>query len=246
MKLTRIAVLTLCSAFLLAAPAQAQSAAPSVDAILSRYYSAVGGLDKLKQIQSTKTNAMVTGQGMDMPAVFYQKRPNKLRTEVTVQGMTMVQAYDGTNAWAIVPFTGSSEPQDIMGDQADVMKEQAYMDGLLVDYQEKGYTIELAGTEQVDGVDAYKLKVTSANGTDTYYYMDAQRYLPVQVEKTISQNGMSAHAVTTLADYRPEGGVLMPHLIKQTVDGHPVAQIALTQIEINPQIPDSIFTRPAR
>ena len=35
-----------------------------------------------------------------------QKRPDMARLEFTVQGLTAVQAYDGKDAWQIMPFHG--------------------------------------------------------------------------------------------------------------------------------------------
>src|ERR1017187_9574191 len=84
--------------------------AQTVDDIIAKNIQARGGLDKLKSVQSTKSTAtMAMGPGMEAPGVLIQKRGNLARLEFTIQGLTMVQAYDGKNAWQIMPFTGEMD-----------------------------------------------------------------------------------------------------------------------------------------
>ena len=44
------------------------------------------------------------------------------------------------------------------------------MEGPLVDYRRKGHKVELLGKEKVEGVDAYKLKLTLKGGEVKYIY----------------------------------------------------------------------------
>jgi len=54
---------------------------------------------------------------------------------------------------------------------------QADLDGPLVDYAAKGTSIELAGMEEVEGRDTYKLKLTMKNGAALYVWIDAYKFL---------------------------------------------------------------------
>ena len=45
-------------------------------------------------------------------------RPNKMRMEFTIQGMTGVQAYDGKTGWMVMPFMGKKDPEPMSGDDS--------------------------------------------------------------------------------------------------------------------------------
>ena len=96
--------------------------------------------------------------------------------------MTAVQAYDGTTGWQIQPFGGHKDP-DVhgRGRSADLQIASDF-DGPLVDYKEKGNTVEFLGHDIVDGDDALRLKVTLKNGDIIYYYLDPDTFLEIRKE----------------------------------------------------------------
>ena len=59
--------------------------------------------------------------------------------------------------------------------------EDAEVDGALVDWKEKGSTVEYLGAEDVDGTLAHKLKVTRKNGDISYVYLDPEHFLEIRV-----------------------------------------------------------------
>jgi hypothetical protein len=66
-----------------------------------------GGADALRALQSLKlTGKMLVQQGqIELAYNQAKKQPGEVRTEITLQRMTMVQAYDGKDGWKIWPFT---------------------------------------------------------------------------------------------------------------------------------------------
>jgi len=72
--------------------------------------------------------------------------------EFTLQGMTGIQAYDGTKGWMVMPFMGKTEPEAMTGDDLKQMQDQADMvEGPLLNWKEKGHQVELIGKETVEG-----------------------------------------------------------------------------------------------
>ncbi|MBV9572553.1 MAG: hypothetical protein JOY93_00755, partial [Acidobacteriales bacterium] len=133
--------------------------AQNVDDIIAKNVQARGGADKLKSVQSVKTTAtMALGGGMEAPGTLIQKRPAFARLEFTVQGLTAVQAYDGSTAWQVMPFMGKKDPEKMSADEAKEMEETADIDGPFVDYKSKGNKVELLGKVKMEGSDVYKLK----------------------------------------------------------------------------------------
>jgi len=239
----RKALAGLALAALLAAPAAAQTA----DDIVAKYIKAQGGMEKIKSLNSTRmTGKMVMGQGMEAPFVMMQKRPKQSRIEFTFQGMTGVQAYDGKNGWQMMPFMGKKEPEALPAEQVKLMDEQSDIDGQLVDYKAKGNKVELLGKEQVEGADAYKLKITLKDGQERIVYLDADSYLEVKTEAKRTVRGSEVETESYLSDYKDESGHMMPHTIESGVKGSPQRQkLVIEKIECNPTLPDSLFAMPA-
>lgn len=229
---------------LLAAPVQAQDM--TVQDILNNYYEASGGLDNLKSVQSmTVTGKLTGGQGFEAPFTRYAKRPNLLRMEFTVQGMTGVQGYDGETAWMHMPFMGQTAPEVMAPDMATAFEEEADIDGPLVDYAEKGHQIEYVGEDEAEGAEVYKLKLTRENGDVTYFYMDAEYFLVIVTEAKRTIQGNEMEFTTVISDYKDVGGLMIPHSFEVRGQGPMGQTILIEQVELNTEIDDELFKMPA-
>ena len=221
--------------------------AQSVDEIIAKYYQAAGGLDKFKAVNAMRiTGHMTLGQGMEAAFTRLSKRPNLQRLDFTLQGMTGTQAYDGQTAWMFMPFMGQTAPEVMPADLAKNMDEEADFDGPLVGYKERGIQVELVGPEQVEGASAFKLKVTLKSGDVTYYFIDAQESLPIRTESKRTMQGREFNIVTSLGDYKPEGGLLMPHSIQVTGQGPGIQGFVIDKVELNPTLKDDDFKMPPK
>ena len=239
----RKTLMTLALALLLAPMAHAQT----VDEILAKYYDACGGLAKLKALNTVRlTGTMTMGQGMEAPITIERKRPGMSRTEFTIQGMTGIQAFDGTRTWSVLPFMGKKDPEVGTDEDNKNAQDDADFDGPLVDWKAKGNTVELAGKESVEGADAFKLKVTKKNGNVDYDYLDAETYLLVKTEGKRRFRGTEIDGETTLSDYKDVDGLMEPFSLESGAKGMPQKRkMSFSKIENNVPIDDSRFAVPA-
>jgi hypothetical protein len=230
-----------------AAPAKPAPGNPSVDELIAKNVEARGGMEKLKAVQSIRmTGKMTMGQGMEAPMMLEMKRPKSLRMEFTVQGMTGIQAYDGKTGWAVMPFGGKKDPEPMNAEDLQEADENADIDGPLVDYKSKGYTVELIDKEKVEGSDAYKLKVNMKNGTVRYIYLDADTMLEIKNEGKRMIRGSEVEFESIIGDYKEVGGVLFPYSIESGAKGHPEKQnIIIDKVELNPKLEDARYKMPA-
>ena len=166
--------------------------------------------------------------------------------DITFQGKSMVQAYDGSTGWKIDSFQGSSEPEKVAGDELKDAQEQGDLDGPLVDYKEKGHTVELIGKEDVEGTPAYKLKLTLKNGDVRNIYLDAENYLELKVNLKRKTQGGEIEIDQFLGNYKPVNGLLFAFSIETKVKGQTVTQITIDKIETDVAIDDSLFKLPAK
>jgi len=231
---------------LLALPAVAEEL--TLDQVLANHYEALGGLDVIKGIDTaTFVGRMGMGPGGEAPFKMYFKRPMKTRMEITMQGMTVIQAYDGETAWMVMPLMGKSDPEVMAEDQAKMMQEQADLDGPLVDWQEKGHKVELVGLEDVEGTEAYKIKVDLANGDVRYHFLDSEYFITIKQEAKTTVQGNEREFETVLSDYKEVGGHMFPHSIESKPKGAPAGQQVFTidEIEVGADVSDDLFAMPA-
>jgi outer membrane lipoprotein-sorting protein len=234
-------ILAACAA-LIALPAHAQTA----EELIAKNLKAKGGLEKIKAVKSVRASGHLTLGGMDAPFVMTLKRPNEMRMEVTVQGTVGVQGYDGKTAWAFLPFMGQTSPAPLPAEQAKMVEEQADFDGPLVDYKAKGVKVETAGRDTVEGLNAYKLKVTRADGQVRYLYLDPERYLEIKTSGKRNIAGTEVDVESRISDYKDVGGVLMAHSIESGVAGTSTKQkFSVDHYELNVDVAESAFAMPA-
>ena len=233
------------SALALASFAQAQT----VDDILAKNFEAKGGLAKMKAVQAIRLTAKMTiGPGMEAPAVIEQKRGDKVRIDITFQGMTLTpMALSGTTGWKLMPIQGNPNPEALSPEEMKDAIEQADMDGFLVDYKTKGHTVEYLGKEKVEGTEAYKLKVTLKSGDVRTVYIDTDSNLEIKIESKSLRRGVENEGDTILGDYKEVEGLVVAHSIDSGQKGSPGRQvITITKVEINPKLDDLRFAMPVK
>ena len=174
---------------------------------------AKGGIDKIDAIKSLRLAGTLrtNGDTLELALVTLVKRPHSIRSDATLQALTVVQAYDGTAAWQINPFQGRKDPERMSSDDAKGFAEDAQdFDGALVDYQKKGYTLDYLGTEDIDGTEAHKLRVTRPNGDITYVYLDPDAFLEIRTIDRRIEHGVPNETITDYGDYEKVDGVYIP------------------------------------
>ena len=171
------------------------------------------------------------------------KAPNLLRVTFTIQNMTQVQAYDGSVGWQISPFQGRKDPELVGEDDLRDLVEQADFYGPLIDYREKGHTVEYAGRIVVDGDDVYRLKVTLKNGDIYYYDLDPDTYLEIRIETQQFIRGSVRERVSEVGSYKRVNGVYYPFSVETGPKRNRSAwaKITFEKIEANVDINDSAF-----
>jgi hypothetical protein len=81
--------------------------AQTADEIIARYIQRVGGIERIHSIQTLRRTGTYTGGGgFEAKVVEENARPNLVRQEFSLQGMTGITAYDGKTGWKIEPWQG--------------------------------------------------------------------------------------------------------------------------------------------
>jgi outer membrane lipoprotein-sorting protein len=201
---------------------------------------------KLQALQSLSGEGK-TFIGKDVvPFAFISQRPNRLRVESYSPSRRVVQVYDGLSApWISHSESRNGVPQEMTEDDAKDFIENADFDGPLVNYASKGYSVDYAGTEKIDGRDAYKLLVMNKSDNIFFIWVDTESY--EMVKRTVYRTGKNKRIAvdTFFKDFRRVGGVLQPHRVETMMDGRLVYVMVTEKMEANlATIPAGTFVRP--
>ncbi|MDD2382476.1 MAG: outer membrane lipoprotein-sorting protein [Mariniphaga sp.] len=214
--------------------------AQSLQNILDKHFEAIGQ-EKLSNIKTYSVQATIKQMGMEIPMNMKMMRPNKFRMEMEMQGMKIIQAYDGEKGWMIAP--PSNEPVDLSGPQLDQAMDQANIDGELYNYSEKGFTASLVGKVNVDGSPMFNIKLTGKDGNSKNYFIDAESYMIRKVKAKVSAQGQEVEVEQNMNDYKKIDGIMMATSIEsKTPMG--IATIVFNEIKFEENIDDSIFSKP--
>ncbi len=221
---------------------------PTVDELVSKNIEARGGADALHALQSLRlTGKMLVQQGQIQLAYLQtKKRPDEVRTESSLQGMTQIEAYDGKEGWKVSPFFGRKDPERMSADDVKTLMEDAEIDGPLVDWKTKGSKVEYLGTEDVEGTFAHKLKVVRKNGDVNFVYLDPDHFLEIRVLTQRMRHGAQEEVETDLGDYEKAAGVFVPTSVESGRKGAPDKErIIIDKVEANVPVDDAVFHFPA-
>jgi len=236
----------------IAAVARAHTAvAQTADEIVEKYLTAVGGREALAKLTSrtmTGTITIATPQGdLSGPVEIYAQAPNKSRTLVKLDlsafgagQMTVDQRFDGTAGYVIDTLQGN---RDITGGQLENMRNAAFPSPLL-NYKERGATLELMGKEKVSDRDAYVLNLKPKAGPAARTFIDAESYLPLRVvtKLDVPQFG-EVEQTAEFSDYRAVDGVKIPFAVRAT-SAVQNSTVAISKVEHNTKLDETMFSKP--
>lgn len=217
---------------------KAESINVSADEILEKYFNAIGGRDKVAAVKSIYQKGSAEGLA-PFPIQFEIKSmtPNKEVQTVTAEGMGTLQK---------VSFNGESGYQEAQGQkkvlEGDELSQQKANRPIFPElfFKTEGYKLAVESVEKLDAGEAYKLKVTSPDGKDTYRYYSKETGLLLQTEETMEMQGMRLSQTKELSDYKDVNGVKIPFVSTSTV-GPQKIKVVFSEIKINEGVNETDF-----
>ena len=211
--------------------------AQTADEIVNKHIEAIGGADAWKKVNSMVTTGTLKVQGAEIAISLTVLNGKGSRQDLTIMGMNGYQIVTPTQGWKFMPFQGQKEVEPITADDLKEAQDELDVQGSLVDYKTKGHTVELLGTDDVDGVDAFKLKETLKSGKTQTIFIDPKTYYIIRVISKQKANGNEVDVTTNVSNYQklPEG-IMVPLSI-----GLPFGEMIISKVEINKPIDENIF-----
>ena len=233
MKHLRIALFTLASFIAFNASAQ------TVDEVIDKHIEAMGGKDKLSSLKSLRMETNLSVQGMDIPVIQTRVHNVGQRVDISAMGMEGFVITTPTAGWTFMPFMGQTAAEAMPEDQVKESVDELDLQGSLLNYKEKGHTVELVGKEAVDGTEAYKIKLTTKGGKTRTFFIDPKNYYIIRTVAKATVNGQEQEVTINFADFKKtEEGFVFPHSIGGAFGQ---GDMTVTKIEVNKPVDEKIF-----
>jgi hypothetical protein len=85
------------------------------------------------------------------------------------------------------------------------------------------------------------------NGHVQHYYLDANTGVELKTMADVDLGtGQKQTIETEMSNYQQVNGILIPHSVKQTINGKPVVQMTIDKVEFNAAIDDALFRMPKK
>jgi hypothetical protein len=228
-----------------AAFAQAQ---PSANSLVAQHLEALGGDAALGAISTLQFEGEMRFPG-DFKLTYKEVRAREKqasRVEAALQGLTLVQGYDGANGWRINPFQGRRDAETMSADEARAIADAGSISGALLNAKADGSTVSYLGREDFDGTEAYKLKVVQKDGDEFVYLLDPDTMLAIKMTETRRIRGAQQVTEYELGDYEKVAGVYFPMAIDSWQDGqaNQRQRIMIAKAEANVPVTPAIFAQP--
>lgn len=229
-----------------AIPAHAQDA----QSLVAKNLEARGGAAALDALKGVGFQGRILFPG-DFELTYKEARARlgghaAARTDLSLQGLDVVQSYDGSGAWKINPFQGRKDPEKMTSDEARQLADAALIEGPLLASRSDGSKVTYLGREDFDGTLAYRLKVTQKDGDEFVYWLDPDTFLEIKVDETRKIRGAQQTTETELGDYEKVAGVYFPMSVESWQQGqsNQRSRVIIASATANPAVDAGFFAEP--
>lgn len=217
--------------------------AQTADEIVTKNIDAIGGKEIISKITSQVVESDLSVMGTTLTSTSTLLVGKGFKNVSNFNGQDIVQCITPTGGWMINPLQGMADAQALPDDQVKAAQSALYIGGDLFDYKTRGSKVELAGRENVDGVNTYKIKLITKDGKETVYYIDPTTYYVVKRQSTSNINGEDVMAETTFSNHKKtDFGLVMPYTTVSN-QGFEIT-ITVNKVEFNKEIDPKIFEMP--
>lgn len=162
-----------------------------------------------------------------------QMAPNLSYMAIVMNGQPIIEdVFDGKSGWK----TQMGQKMDYAPEELKLKNEKKGLFDQLFYLNGDGYTVQVAGTEKVDGKDAYKLVVKSPSGHETTEWYDKETGFMLKSITTMEVGGQSVSQTSEYSNYTKVENIFIPYTIIMTVDtpmGEQEMKVQVKNVQVN-------------
>jgi len=213
--------------------------AQNVDEIISRHISAIGGAENWKKVNTIIMEGTMNVMGNDVAVKVSQEHNKGTRQDISVAGMTGYVFVTPSGGYSYMPFQGQQAPEPMTAEDVKEGLDDLDIQGNLLDYKAKGHSVELLGTEDVQGTECYKLKVIRKNSGEQTVFIDKNSFLIIKTSAKRKAMGQEMDINVEFSDYRDVNGIKLPYALTQGF-----GTIVMSSVKVNEPISAEAFSNP--
>jgi len=213
--------------------------AQTLDEIIDKSLTAIGGKDKLLALNNYVMSGAMNLNGQEIGMKITAANNKGQRVDISFGGISGYIIMRRDSGWQYLPFQGQQKAEPV---PAEVVREAA--DNLdiqspLLNYKEKGHTVELLGKDDVDGTECFKVRMVTKSGLEVTLFIDPSNYYIIKQTVKSKASGKEVTQTQTFSNFKKlDSGYVFPF----TVSGFGPGEVVITKIEVNTALDGSAFT----
>jgi hypothetical protein len=217
--------------------------AQTVDEIVQKYATAMGGLENFKKIKTAKLTGTASAQGNEFPMTVQIINGRAMRVDIEAMGQTITNAYKDGKGWKINPYAGAETATDATPEELNEFKIQGSLVSQLMDYKDHNWKAELLGQEDVQGAKAYKIKLTTDTDKPTTYFIDANSFMLVKTISTRNLMGQEMELEAYYSEVKDVNNVKFSMRRSVQAGGQTLQEVHFDKVELDVPIDEKIFDK---
>ncbi len=191
----------------------------TADQVIENFIKAIGGKEKAKSIKTSKMESVAEIQGtkLEISYVYDEERQafaNKTKVMGNVMSNTVIRNGKGN-------LTAGGQTQELTDEQFEAAKMSMFIIPEL-HYESLAYELELDGVKDVEGEDAYKVKVSNPTGASQTHFYSVDSGLRIKTESPEAGE-------IFYSNYEEVEGILMP--MQMTLKNPMIPMPLVTKVE---------------
>jgi hypothetical protein len=210
----------------------------TLDEVIAKNIDAMGGKEKLLALNSMVMEGNMTFNGQALPVKVTQLQNKGSRLEITINGMVNYVIQTQDSGWTYFPIQGQTKPEAMPEAAIKELKDQLDIQSVLLNYKEKGHTVELVGKDDVEGTECFKIKVVTKSGMEQTFFIDPSNYYIIKAVTKTKATGQEREQAQNFSDYKKlDNGYVFPF----SMTGFGPGELKITKIDVNPKVDESLF-----
>lgn len=230
-----------------AGSADAPRSALTAQQIVDRSIEVQGGLQAWGRISTLIWEGHLESQRSSLSSLPFrleEKRPGKSRFEITEPSQRSLRVFNGVSGWKMkFSEDGRPELKQFSAQEIRFARSAPGLEGPVVDLRERGGTLELQGTENLEGRKTYRIGVRLATGEQETVWIDAETFLEFRYDRVAyGPSGPKGNISVRYRDFKEVEGLAVPSVIEigGAAGGTPDRMI-IDRVALNPPIEDREF-----
>ncbi len=228
---------------------QVQPQRVETDDVIAKNTIALGGEAALNAVQTMVKRSLIEEGDYRNIAVFATDRRGRMRVDIFAGGeRVFAESYDGLRGHQWRPKDGQTEASErgtVALSHTPQLPNHIFR---LKDLVANGHHIALFGTEVIDDVEYYVMRLTLSDGFKNFLYVEAESGLVTRIRNKralhVDVDDDEKVIETLVSDFRRVGNIVHPHSVieRDTSSGEILVRITLQSMAINDSILDEYFT----